>query len=480
MSLRIFPSKTINYVPFWSGFYHFPVGIPELANAFTALPFTGSGAEQLLEEIPGHISTTRVFDPETDLLKGQHNCNHLQLTGDLVDTSFMPAMPSGYMIPLNSYKLVEGFVRNSTSIYQVCLAVAGPDIYRQCMVCAITAPSYSRRSFVNYMRWVLEGSSWTMYQEQVQPVFNTTADVLAFLPQIRTALARPTFGSVVLGQPSNPVFSISSSQSLAYVINHYQKNSFDWYGLVSNRSEVSSEISIPRLFEEHYYALVKIPQMNENAYAFSKDVVNFLKECKALFSLIRGNPSPKKVADLFLSMKYGPPQTIRDIKKVFKTLSQQHRTVSGVSAMDSFAYEGGSLTCMTTIRYHAKEDLSELEKIGKLLRYLDADITFANIWELIPFSFVVDWFSNIDASLTRRELKSSIEYYDIDAVYDTVIFESSIDASALQSRYKGMVNFRHYNRFCSADAHFPLVVPKEPALTSHWLEGLALIIQRLF
>lgn len=482
MSLTVSPASAISYIDDHPSPPHPISGIgAPFVYVYTSQNFVSDQGLALQKVIEGDIVTTNVPFPATDYLRKQHNCTHVQISGSITDNRYLASTPVGTWIGLNSFVYFEGWCQDAPQLYLACMSISGSSLLRTAKAYAYVAPGPVLKCIISYIRWRFSDGLW--YQDMLteRSYAATTADFLNLIPHIREILESDFQPTYTGWQKSAPTVSSVSSKTYDDVARQYQFDSFDWLTAVSELSEVPFGISVPRLQEQHYYAVKKIPVLNENGFQFSRDIVNFLKDCKELYSTVRSATlQPKALANILLSLKYGPPQTLQDLRSVFKQAERSLVTVSGVSATDSIGSTLGVITFLTTIRYHARTGLSAFENVGKLLRYLDADLTPSNIWELIPYSFVVDWFMGIDQSISRQEVKASLEYYDIDAVFDTVAYDGSITAQTLNPVFSGSVNFRRYERICSADAYFPLVAPKEPSPVSHWLEGLALIIQRLF
>lgn len=102
-----------------------------------------------------------------------------------------------------------------------------------------------------------------------------------------------------------------------------------------------------------------------------------------------------------------------------------------------------------------------------------------NIWELIPYTFVVDWFLHVGDVLEAQSARNRLARYNIRYVTmsqkDT--FTKSIGDGA--TSYVGVATVVNYHRWTTDRCPLPPLLPQfDTNGSSHWLEATALILQR--
>jgi len=111
---------------------------------------------------------------------------------------------------------------------------------------------------------------------------------------------------------------------------------------------------------------------------------------------------------------------------------------------------------------------------------LDIGLDATNIWEILPYSFVVDWFINSDEYARWIKYKSFPTLYDLKQLISSVKRSTRVSSSRYLEGSDTFVSLSTYNR----DLH--TTFPKQPFDLSfndpsgHWLEGGALLVSKFF
>lgn len=172
-----------------------------------------------------------------------------------------------------------------------------------------------------------------------------------------------------------------------------------------------------------YKAVQNANYVEINSIAYIKDMPELFGELKALKQVL-GNPKDARAwASLILSANYGTRLTIQDtvelINAIIKAAKSAHkadkRQFSTLRARSGYSVTGPKF--MSGHRelhykiYHKVIPEGAMSFIDSLYRW-DLLPTAGNIWDLIPYSFVIDWFVNIgdgielaDATLYAQTLK---------------------------------------------------------------------------
>lgn len=502
MSLTIKPVSGVNIVSFDSGFEDVNSG-PIFISFGQIDTVRDLDGDEIVSQYQGFIRTT----PSSWIPKA-HDCDNLQVNGDLLDFRFFPDVINhsfqGPRTPISSVGYMNngsfipfGVVTTFSCIKYFYFTRKWLSYELPFVMCV-----YSNTIDVSWFVWPLYvppelgtpeafssptltcrrpsfnslTDSWSAYYGRkslngmgTDYTTNGVAHVLLFVPGNMTNwLNRRT--------PTGPFPSYHrtlSETTIKVIRDYYSTNVPDWLTALDELSSVDATSAFGEL---HYRALCKIDTLDINGIAYLKDLRGILKELKDLFQLLKGKITPKSISSLYLSLKYGLPLTYQDTKEVVKSFKTIRR--SGVSATDVYGIGAFSVKCVSTIRYKPLD--TRLEDTYNLLRRLDLLVNPENLWDLVPFSFVVDWFYNIGSLLEQLDQIDHLSHLKIDAVYDSFILNGSCLGSRLQDNIVGSIEFRRYKRFCHWDASFPLIAPSTPNATSHWLEGTALIIQKLF
>jgi hypothetical protein len=150
-----------------------------------------------------------------------------------------------------------------------------------------------------------------------------------------------------------------------------------------------------------------------NMLEFWKDILKFGNERK-LWSDVVDNPSVDTVADAYLGTQYGSRLTVADadawadlIKKHFWRNREQH--LAAAKARSEF--DPGPLNGMCVqqhayvtyaLHYDPRQNSGDYT-LSRILDELGLKPDTKRIWELLPFSFVVDWVFNISDAANAWE-----------------------------------------------------------------------------
>lgn len=471
----------------WIGSVSYPEGTDSLPVSFTT---------------KGFIRTT------PSLVKGAHNCDNLQLFGDLIDFRYLQGcMTRPYKAPgLKSYDVLHFLDANSKNYVPAHQLVRwGDDFLLTCtdwwsnnpkLIAVLTTEHCCYTSIALVADGVLdpgtayvdttlvcyyEGIHVGVVKSRSKTVRISLSGITRTIENLRNVIIpklkillndgwekQPCVESSNTGSYFTGTSSLQGGSNLS---DCYKSDEYSWLSALEEYTFKRVDFG-----ELHYRTLSKIDTFGSNGIAYIKDLKNIIKDLKSLYQTLHGNVNPKGIADLFLSFKYGFPQTFEDTRDVVAAIKATPKTSSSVTEVESIAGITTERTC--TIRYNPLD--GAVEDVYNFLRQLDLLVNAQNVWELIPFSFVFDWFIDVDAKLERLDQLDHLSHINVNAVYDSQILTTSCASSRFIGGVVGTIGIRRYTRNCHLDASFPLIVSKEPSPVSHWLEGTALIVQRLF
>lgn len=206
--------------------------------------------------------------------------------------------------------------------------------------------------------------------------------------------------------------------------------------------------------------------------------------------------SPRAWAQIYLWMNYGVLPTIRDaidvsvaIKACEKTPWEviakryaQLTTRYGSSSLPDDITQGFLIEHKCNARVTLRPGLEPRNRFDlffNMMQCLNVEVSATNVWELIPYSFVADWFAN------TKELMGYIDYATYSTRYrvQQVILSHKRVSTVPVSRYgdiaTGDVTLTTYDRTIHntfPEATFDLRFT-DPS--GHWLEGTALLVSNL-
>lgn len=162
----------------------------------------------------------------------------------------------------------------------------------------------------------------------------------------------------------------------------------------------------------YYAAFNQLPTLTSNGIANILDVLSTIKSFRKGYS---GIGSAK---DAWLSYRYAYSTTVADIRE-FSTVSQRwseiadHPTVTSRAAVydDKCTYK-----CAITV------DMSQLfnSDLSSKIKKYNAMPTLTNVWDMIPYSFVLDWFTDIGDIIQSIDTWLAEESYPISGVWYSI------------------------------------------------------------
>ena len=223
-----------------------------------------------------------------------------------------------------------------------------------------------------------------------------------------------------------------------------------------------------------------------NGLALFKDCAEMSASARQTGKLIQSLLARKKpasvIAKLFLAFHYGWKLLASDLKSFnddltkFNSLSSPYQKCSSGSTFES---HGASYTAYYHCYYERYGRLKSL--LDQFISFADLELTLDNIWDLIPYSFVVDWFFNIGDML-----ESMSSYYHMTQEHRVICTGRSIKCTRhVEARQLGLnglagtVSAKYYHREYAAELISPsFFLATKPKPFEHFIEGGALIVSK--
>lgn len=243
-------------------------------------------------------------------------------------------------------------------------------------------------------------------------------------------------------------------------------------------------------------------EASQNARALDINSIAFIRDARKIFDDIhtirdifrRGKLDGKDLANLYLSYKYGARLTVLDAIKVANALVRRANAARQKFSICRARTAGvcnvsvpGLGDLQGTVSYNLKLYYQPLDNllVSALRKCYEWDIwpDLSNVWDLIPYSFVVDWFVGIDDILSQVD---AITYYytlEILSCLTTVktTFTGLPTSRLVTPGYPvilGTWETSIYSRTVRRTCPVPLMTFESPGQFRNYAEAAALLVQR--
>lgn len=212
---------------------------------------------------------------------------------------------------------------------------------------------------------------------------------------------------------------------------------------------------------------------------------------RAALNLRKGKVDAKKIASAYLQYKYGLRLTAMDLKTVAKGITKRvTETRKGQSrsrAMSKFfpkakEWVPASSNCVVEYYYKIHYRTHSDTFLDVLKTWMDSGLfpSLTNAWDLIPLSFVIDWFFRVESYLNAIDANT---YWSTHSITGVVYTTKSIysDVSWIFNTDPGFtltgdMRFVFYDRRVSPTVHTPTFFEPSPHVFTNYAELSALII----
>lgn len=233
-------------------------------------------------------------------------------------------------------------------------------------------------------------------------------------------------------------------------------------------------------------ACSRLNSTSVNLLEFIADFENPVLMAKKLL-MLKNLKSLKGLSERYLSLHYGVLPTVSDIEDVWEACSRSaKRTKDGKFRL---AYAGDTqwipsdlvdLKVEQHLKLAVDANDSTLTSIGARLDNIGLCPKLSNLWDLVPFSFAVDWLVDVGDFLERSEVKERLEKFKVSYTVCSVKYTKSLEIGDLSDCLTGVVQSSRYHRWVVPGCPVP---PTNLLFTlpdsNHWLEAGALIVQRI-
>lgn len=273
---------------------------------------------------------------------------------------------------------------------------------------------------------------------------------------------------------------------------------YQWYDGVFSFAPVSSnDVQFPNYraifpacdMQVHWGDLAaeaynSVPFFSGNGIAYTNDLLNLKKSAGKTLSLItslgKAGRYANKIANLFLSYYYGWRLFVKDTQELYSSIekrSRSHDYLNRAASQRRWSAHGADYLATFQCFYNRHAHSTSLDRF-----IIDNDLALTpeNLWDLVPFSFVVDWFIGVGAAL-----ESASNYYTFTQKHEILCTGRSIkatkdiSASQLHCGWQGTLKCSYYRRFYVEGALSPtFFFSNSVNPLDHVVEGSALIVSR--
>jgi len=227
----------------------------------------------------------------------------------------------------------------------------------------------------------------------------------------------------------------------------------------------------------------KVNGNSVNMIAFLRD----LRDPKALIPKLKNLKKIKTHAGNYLCLQYGILPTISDLNHILEAFKKVKPYIdkngfTTYSAGHSSSYESGFITDSVSqqIKLAIANEDSLFDALASKLDDWGFLATMENLWDLIPYSFVLDWFVDIGGLLHKVDARLRLARLNIRYVTMSRRATQSIKLPLSSTfPYVGTVEKVQYHRWVSDQCPVPTLSVQTPfEVSGHWLEAGALVITR--
>lgn len=232
-------------------------------------------------------------------------------------------------------------------------------------------------------------------------------------------------------------------------------------------------------------AYKSVPFFDGNGIAYIKDLAGMkaavLSTSKLIGSLINSKATARVVANLFLAFYYGWKLFVMDSLSVADTLRKFTSVKPYQKCSSNLTYEVGPATYTSYFHCYYTRFGRLTSDMDRLVSLFDAKLSLSNIWDFIPFSFVIDWFIQVGDLLESIDSFGSMtQDHRITCSGQSIKCHATTSSARLGLKgWVGIFDVSYYERSYSDTIFYPsLILGVTNQSLHHLVEGTALIVSK--
>lgn len=214
-----------------------------------------------------------------------------------------------------------------------------------------------------------------------------------------------------------------------------------------------------------------------NTLPLIKELIELKSTILDIYKLLQGEVSVKNLSNLWLSARYGLKLTFQDARDLIEAILAERNRVKRYYSYSRGVASAENVEARSKL-YVDNVTPNQLERVLRFLYEWDLFPSLVNAWDLVPYSFVADWFVDIESFLSAIDTHTYLSILDVISVCYTTKVTWSIP-SAVWHGLHGNYWFTHFVRYNPS-------IPVQPTPTfsgslpsgKNIIDGAALIIQR--
>lgn len=237
-----------------------------------------------------------------------------------------------------------------------------------------------------------------------------------------------------------------------------------------------------------WLSLDNIRYLSINSLAFIEDLKKLKDTLVPIIRLVRRPLDPKAWANLWLSYRYGLRLTIHDaleIRRAYDAYCKRKRSNRPFSTVRSQLSDDISAGEEYKAKVHQKvyyrSTVNAVEDFIFLCRRWDLYPSWENIWDLIPLSFVVDWFIDVQSFLSEFDKRKDLDRLPVEYVLYSSKTTSGSGVPEVRRHLFLQLTLKHYRRWRELNLPSPVKPPerhRDPNVPFRILDGVSLVVQR--
>lgn len=232
------------------------------------------------------------------------------------------------------------------------------------------------------------------------------------------------------------------------------------------------------IFEAYMNAVEALPKDEINWFATILDLVELIIAGVTGNLRVMAKNVPQLAADAWLSYRYVYNTTKMDVEDLgaLRTRMQQLKSMCKIMENPEIATFGTATADGAVIRVSLTYSASDIIKVDNFLENTERMLVY-DAWDLIPFSFIVDWFYSVGDLLHDESLRSYAMKLQPTAAWCSVSYTNKSKDGTIYKRY---FRYRLAGVPGRPDTFSYRVGPNATTLSvKHSLDSLAIVIGML-
>lgn len=218
-----------------------------------------------------------------------------------------------------------------------------------------------------------------------------------------------------------------------------------------------------------------------NTPVFLNELLELRQSIEGLLDLLRGEINLKSISSLYLNSKYGLRLTFQDTLDLGEAIARKydqlsHREKPYSRSRGRITQDGITACCEL---YYDPSTRNGFAKVMSHLMEWDIFPSLQNIWDMVPYSFVVDWFADVEGFLNSIDTRTYLSVLEVFSCCYSVKYRWTVSIPSSHYGLHGRIEATRYKRFNRSTVIEPRPTFSGSIPSDHIAEGAALIIQRL-